>query len=92
MKSSIKRPYSQVNEDIRTMTASMKAGSEGEVEYVVPIEGKEEHFLPSHLIGTYIMDRLDDIKKDRNAEKLNLVISVAFYPLANELDSCVLFR
>ena len=80
IKSSIKRPYSQVNEDIRIMMESMREGSNGEVEFVVSVGGKEEHFLPSHLAGTYISDRVEDIKNDRKAESMNLVISVALLP------------
>ncbi|OAO18163.1 hypothetical protein AV274_0103 [Blastocystis sp. ATCC 50177/Nand II] len=79
IKSSIKRPYSQVNDDIRTAIESMREGDNGEVEYVVNVGGKEEHFLPSHLAGTYISDRIEDIKNDRKAERMNLVISIPAY-------------
>ena len=92
IKSSIKRPYSQVNDDIRTAIESMREGDNGEVEYVVNVGGKEEHFLPSHLAGTYISDRIEDIKNDRKAERMNLVISVALYSLAHTLDSGIPHR
>lgn len=76
IKSSIKRPYAQVSEDVRIANPSMTEDDKGNVQYSVLIENQEEKFWPSHLAGSYISDRIEDIKKDRKADKLNLVLSV----------------
>ena len=54
----------------------MTEDDKGNVQYSVLIENQEEKFWPSHLAGSYISDRIEDIKKDRKADKLNLVLSV----------------
>ncbi len=77
IKSSIKRPYAQVSEDVRIANPSMTKDDKGNVQYSVLIENQEEKFWPSHLAGSYISDRIEDIKKDRKADKLNLVLSVS---------------
>lgn len=77
IKSSIKRPYAQVSEDVRITNPSMTKDDKGNVQYSVLIENQEEKFWPSHLAGSYISDRIEDIKKDRKADKLNLVLSVS---------------
>ena len=77
IKSSIKRPYAQVSEDVRIANPSMTKDDMGNVQYSVLIENQEEKFWPSHLAGSYISDRIEDIKKDRKADKLNLVLSVS---------------
>ena len=77
IKSSIKRPYAQVSEDVRIANPSMTEDDKGNVQYSVLIEKQEEKFWPSHLAGSYISDRIEDIKKDRKADKLNLVLSVS---------------
>ena len=77
IKSSIKRPYAQVSEDVRIANPSMTGDDKGNVQYSVLIENQEEKFWPSHLAGSYISDRIEDIKKDRKADKLNLVLSVS---------------
>ena len=77
IKSSIKRPYAQVSEDVRIANPSMTEGDKGNVQYSVLIENQVEKFWPSHLAGSYISDRIEDIKKDRKADKLNLVLSVS---------------
>lgn len=76
MKSSIKRRYSEVNEDIRVGIPSMREDGNGNVEYVITVEGEEKHFTPFHLAGTVIADRVEDIKRNRKTETLNLVLSV----------------
>ena len=55
----------------------MTEDDKGNVQYSVLIENQEEKFWPSHLAGSYISDRIEDIKKDRKADKLNLVLSVS---------------
>ncbi len=55
----------------------MTKDDKGNVQYSVLIENQEEKFWPSHLAGSYISDRIEDIKKDRKADKLNLVLSVS---------------
>ena len=77
IKSSIKHPYAQVSEDVRIANPSMTKDDKGNVQYSVLIENQEEKFWPSHLAGSYISDRIEDIKKDRKADKLNLVLSVS---------------
>lgn len=77
IKLSIKRPYAQVSEDVRIANPSMTEDDKGNVQYSVLIENQEEKFWPSHLAGSYISDRIEDIKKDRKADKLNLVLSVS---------------
>ena len=77
IKSSIKRPYAQVSEDVRIANPSMTEDDKGNVQYSVLIENQEEKCWPSHLAGSYISDRIEDIKKDRKADKLNLVLSVS---------------
>ena len=77
IKSSIERPYAQVSEDVRIANPSMTEDDKGNVQYSVLIENQEEKFWPSHLAGSYISDRIEDIKKDRKADKLNLVLSVS---------------
>ena len=77
IKSSIKRPYAQVSEDVRIANHYMTKDDKGNVQYSVLIENQEEKFWPSHLAGSYISDRIEDIKKDRKADKLNLVLSVS---------------
>ena len=77
IKSSIKRPYAQVSEDVRIANPSMTKDDKGNVQYSALIENQEEKFWPSHLAGSYISDRIEDIKKDRKADKLNLVLSVS---------------
>ena len=77
IKSSIKRPYAQVSEDVRIANPSVTKDDKGNVQYSVLIENQEEKFWPSHLAGSYISDRIEDIKKDRKADKLNLVLSVS---------------
>ncbi|KAK8810907.1 hypothetical protein WA556_003990 [Blastocystis sp. ATCC 50177/Nand II] len=79
IKSSIKRPYAQVSEDVRIANPSMTKDDKGNVQYSVLIENQEEKFWPSHLAGSYISDRIEDIKKDRKADKLNLVLSIPRY-------------
>lgn len=76
IKSSIKRPYAQVSEDVKIANPSITEDDKGNVQYTILIDNREEKFWPSHLAGSYISDRIEDIKEGRSTEKLNLVLSV----------------
>lgn len=54
----------------------MREGSDKNIEFVVNIKNKNQHLWPSHLSAVYISDRIEDIKKGRNTEDVNVVITV----------------
>ena len=84
MKSSIKRPFEEISQYIKDIVTCMKEDEHGEVQYEIPIAGEVTKYPPFHMAGAYIADRIADIKKDRNSDKVCVVISVGFL-LACEL-------
>ena len=57
----------------------MKSDKDGFVIYEVPFAGKKIQLTPEHLIGSYIYDRIEDIKAERHVDDLRLVLSVPSY-------------
>ena len=76
VKSSIKRPFEDISDQIKKVVTSLSADENGEAQYVISIDGKNTAFWPSHMAGIYISDRIADIKKERKVDNLCLVLSV----------------
>lgn len=69
MKSSIKRPFQDISDYVKSIVTCMQEDENGEVQYVISIAGKETKYPPFHMAGAYIADRIADIKKDRNSDQ-----------------------
>lgn len=65
-----------MSDRILKIVKCMKSDENGKVEFVLNINGEEKHFWPSQLAGSYIADRIEDIKTERKTSDLSLVISV----------------
>lgn len=57
----------------------MKSTKDGRVIYEVPFAGEKIQITPEHLAGSYIADRISDIKAERQVDDLRLVLSVPSY-------------
>ena len=79
MKSSIKRSFSLVSEEMLQAYPSMKSDDDGFVVYQVTVDDTVVDITPEHLSGSYIADRVNDIKKERCVDDLRLVLSVPAY-------------
>lgn len=65
-----------MSDHVKKVVKCMKADENGNVEFVLQIDGEEKHFWPSQLAGAYIADRIEDVKNAKNTDNLNVVISV----------------
>ena len=75
----IHRPFSEIQEETLKCFPSLKSDKDGFVIYEVPFAGKKIQLTPEHLIGSYIYDRIEDIKAERHVDDLRLVLSVPSY-------------
>ena len=75
----IHRPFSEIQEETLKSFPSLKSDKDGFVVYEVPFAGKKIQLTPEHLIGSYIYDRIEDIKAERHVDDLRLVLSVPSY-------------
>ena len=90
MKSSIKRPFKDISDYIKGIVTCMREDEHGEAQYVIPIAGEDTKYPPFHMAGAYIADRIADIKKDRNSDKVCVVVSVPFL-VSSDAGSALLF-
>ena len=87
IKSSIKRKYSDVNDDIKKIVKCMGEDKDSNVQFKITDNNKVTTELwPSYLAGVYILDRIEDVatNRDCNREAIFPVIAVyarTFYKL-----------
>lgn len=81
-----------VSDRILKIVKCMKSDENGKVEFVLSINGEEKRFWPSQLAGSYIADRIEDIKAERKTNDLSLVISVFDVSWNSCLGSFLFYR